>query len=173
MINTTSKAMVKQALQDKRYRCTGFDEQNPNLEIDLGDDAAHRPWKLLLSPSAQELVEDDKTSKSGFINIFMEFPFLCKKEAAADVSRLLLLLNKGLPFPAFGFSEVEHIIYYRHMLYCNNGMIPIPIVTALVGLVALYVDSLAPSIELVASGTKSFVEVLEEMLAPAPGAKGI
>jgi hypothetical protein len=160
-MNTASLNILKELLMSKGYQCSGFDEQNQNLEVLIDTDSHQRIWKVILCPTSQLLGEEKETN---FLQIFLSFPYTFELSAIPDLSRLLLLLNKTLLFPAFGLSENEGIIYYRHTLYCENGMIPKTLTRTIIGVLSLYVDSLSPMIETVASGKQGLQEVLEDAL---------
>jgi hypothetical protein len=164
MIKSTSTNALKEALKAGGYQFSGFDSSNPNLEIDFGTDAQDRTWKLIVSPSEQKINATEGAPTAAFVNLFVEFPYSAELNSIPDLARLLLLLNKGLPFPAFGFSEIDGIIYFRHTLYCDKDEIPVPVATALIGFISLYIDSLSPMIESVASGKKRLHEALQDMI---------
>lgn len=151
---------LKETLQQRGYECIGTD----TLEVILKKEASGRVWKALLHPTSQKLVYGTEQENAHFLQIFLSFPYECTAEHIHSVARLLLLLNKGLPFPAFGLSEVEGTIYYRHVLYCKNKALPTTLISSLLGMLLLYIDSLSPMIEQVASGKKGLQEVLKEVL---------
>ncbi|MBS0655639.1 MAG: YbjN domain-containing protein [Verrucomicrobia bacterium] len=155
---------LKEALQQKGYQCEMVDKAHPKLEVTLKGGGDTRIWKALLSPTSQKLGLRKESEKAHFLQLFLPFPYGCEAENVQNTARLLLLINKSLPFPAFGLSEVEGVIYYRHVLYCHHNTIPTMLVCTLLGALLLYVDSLSPMIELVSSGQKGLHEVLEEVL---------
>ncbi|MBA3238358.1 MAG: YbjN domain-containing protein [Parachlamydiaceae bacterium] len=160
-MNTASLNLLKELLVSKGYQCAGFDELNQNLEVIIDTDSHQRIWKVILCPTIQLLAEEKETN---FLQIFLSFPYTFETKAIPDLSRLLLLLNKTLLFPAFGLSENEGIIYYRHTLYCENGVIPKALTRTIIGVLSLYIDSLSYMIEAVASGRQGVQEVLEDAL---------
>lgn len=165
MTHKTHLQALKELLEQKGYQCTGVDKTTPNLEVLLKVDDQKRSWKALLCPTSHKLAYGADKENAHFLQLFLQFPYSCQAKQVQSVARLLLLINKSLPFPAFGLSEVEGTIYYRHVLYCKNRAIPTTLVCSLLGMLLLYIDSLSPMIELVASDKKSLHDVLEDALS--------
>lgn len=156
--------LVKEELQKKGFQCIGPDETTPHLEVILRTDAAQRLWKVFLYATSQKLSYGEKEGKEAFLQLFLPFPFVSAPENVQSLARLLLLINKSFPFPAFGLSETDGVIYYRHLLYCKNKTIPEKLVCSIIETLLLYVDSLSPMIEMISSGEKQLYEALEEAL---------
>jgi hypothetical protein len=165
-MNLASIKHLKKSLQTFGYHCEGGEEANHDLEVVLGKED-EGVWQLLLTFSVLPLEVKEHGKHAQFLQMFLSFPFKCEKTCTADVARLLLMLNKSLPFPAFGLSEVEGVIYYRNSLYCEKGVVPVALVCSLIGVLALYVDSLSPMIKGVATGQRQLHEVLKDVLALA------
>lgn len=169
-MNLASIKHLKNNLQILGYHCTGGEEADPNLEVILGKNEDGGFWNLSLLFNEMPLEAKENGVKAYFMQLFLIFPYDCEKESIADVSRLLLMFNKSLPFPGFGLSEVDQKIYYRHSLYCDNGVVPGTLTCSLVGLLTLYLDSLSPMIKSIAVGKHQIYEVLEDALKLAKAA---
>lgn len=164
-MNLTSIKNLKKSLQSFGYHCEGGEEGNPNLEVILSKDEHGGTWQLSVSSSTLPLEPQEHAKLAHFLHLYLIFPFKCEPASSADLARLLLMLNKSLPFPAFGLSEIDGLIYYKNSLYCEKGAVPVALTCSLIGNLALYVDSLSPMVQAVASGQRKLHEVLKDSLA--------
>ncbi len=158
-MNKKNLLSIKNGLKSKGYHCKGFNKDDSNLEVIIEVDAQHRSWTGILVPSSKRITIGKE--EASFLEVYLQFPYGCKITAIPNLCRLLLLLNKGLLFPSFGFSEIEGVIYYRYTIYCAKDAVPLDFTLALIDMLLLYIDSLSPMIEAVANGEKEVHEVLK------------
>lgn len=161
-MNKASLTLLQKSLVEIGFQCEGFNEDTFSPKVIIEKDSQGRLWEASLTTYQTPLSANDKTGY--FLQVYLPFPYTCVEAATSNTARLLLLLNKGLTFPAFGFSEVDGVIYYLNTTYCENGIIPNTFLVTLISTLALYIDSLSPMIELVSSNQKSMEEVLEMTL---------
>lgn len=161
MINIKSLKLLKDALQKQGFECKEINEKDRNLKVLLENDSQNREWILALYPKSMDLLPNQDAHQVEFLQLLLSFPYKCEPDNSASVARLILLLNKGLPLPGFGFSETENLVYFSHFIYCQNGLIPRKLIVSMIGYLLLYVDSLNPMIEAIASGEKELHEIFD------------
>lgn len=164
MINIKSLQLLKEFLQKQGFECKGLDDQDRNLRVLLENDSKNREWILSLHPKTLDLLPNHDAHQAEFLQLLLTFPYKSESNCNASVARLLLLLNKGLPLPGFGFSENENLVYFSHTIYCQNAFAPRKLITSIIGYILLYVDSLNPMIEAVATGDKELYEIFDAPL---------
>ena len=133
----------------------------------LGPDEKERERTLKLSPRLQETGEAlTKNPSPAIISLefLHELPFSVKEEAAKDVASLLHFINNDLYLPGFHLNEAEGKVSFRHFNYSGIHGIDKKLLIGVTGLILLYLDLYSNIIEDVATGKRSFNEVLEEIV---------
>lgn len=138
------------------------------LFVGLGDDFKGRPLILNIR-LFEQAYEGDGTSladgtptKMYFLNFLVTLPFIIFDPAYPDLSRLILMLNKVLPVPGFGMSEMDKMVYYQYTYPSINGKIDSDLILTFLALIIHYVNLHGPTFEDVGTRVKSLKTVLEE-----------
>lgn len=132
--------------------------------VGLGEDYQKRPLilNIRLFDQAAESPPDGAPKKLYFLNFFVTYPFGVHQPAFPDISRLILLLNKILPLPGFGLSEMDRVVFYHYTQLSTNGKVDPDFILSMIALIIHYVNVHAKTFEAVASREKTFTQVLEE-----------
>ncbi len=130
------------------------------LEIRMGVDEAKRPKTLVLL-----VIEKDSSSEQNFgyfIQFRYLFPFTVQKETIPEMARFILLLNKVIEFPGFGFSESDGKVYFRHDLHSCIKRINEDLLKGVLGYILFMIDSYGPVMESLAEKKKTLNQILKE-----------
>lgn len=134
-----------------------------HIKIALGPDEQKRDIVALLWPFSKTLTEKViKKEEDLFIQIFIPFPFPYVDAALLATARYILMVNKVVAFPGFGLSEPDHALYYKYTLCFPRGRINVPAIIDFLGAASFLFDAHAPLIEAIASGHKSFEEIVKQ-----------
>jgi hypothetical protein len=133
-----------------------------HIKIALGPDEQKREIMALLWPFSKPHTEakTEKKDEDLFIQIFIPFPFPYVDESLLATARYILMVNKVVAFPGFGLSEPDHALYYKYTLCFPRGRISAPAIIDFLGAASFLYDAHAPLIEEIASGRKSFEEIV-------------
>lgn len=91
---------------------------------------------------------------------FMPSPV--KDGTQADLARLLHLINKELDLPGFGMDEANRVVFYRCMMPVSEKKIDAPLLESYLNAVDTVCEQIAPAVLAVATGLKSFDEILQK-----------
>jgi hypothetical protein len=147
------------------------------LSIPIGTDSKERPLfleiKITQEYPSETLPKDDLLAHEQlhavknyyFLHFFVMLPFDVKGDALGDTARLLLLLNKSLDLPGFDMSEVNQVVFYRYTWASPALEVDKLFLLSIVGMIMLIIDSLSYTIEKVASGEASLMQIVEQAQA--------
>lgn len=126
-----------------------------HLQIPLGKDFKDRNLNFVLWL-------DTQTGKNPvtLLQLIFLFPFNYIDDALPSTARYLHMINKTIAFPGFGLSEPDHAIYYKYAFPLPEGASLSQLMTSFIGLIEFFYDTYAPHIEEIASGQKSFAEIV-------------
>jgi len=139
------------------------------LIVELGPDTKERERFCSVTAFEQELGQSLEKEAEGapLLNVIFEaeLPFEVKPAFAKELGSLLHFINRQLPLPGFELDEVENLIYYRYSLFAAESGIDARALMSILGLMLLFLDLYTHPVEQVASGAKSFNELMEEVVA--------
>ena len=136
-----------------------FLSDDPQLQVII----YHLSDLLALDPGTQEAAKQMQDKKTDLLQLFIRLPIEVKEETASDISRLLHMINWSTPIGAFGVNESQKLLYYRHVIECmSDGPQPELVVDVVNGM-DLYVKQRFEILQIVSSGEKSLLSVLEEL----------
>lgn len=142
----------------------GSDETpHDRLLIYGGQDYKRRERIIEVTSQIQQLGQDIQTEYVR-VQFQVTLPFKVAELAARDASSLLLFLNKLMELPGWEFNELEDQINYRYVLVSKADGIDETLFSGLIGLILLICQLFTEVVEQVASGKKSFNELMEEVL---------
>jgi hypothetical protein len=101
------------------------------LFVDLGDDVVlslvflSQMKEQVQETATREVLETMESTRTDFLQFFINFPFEVQEQAFSDLARLLLMLNWGISVGALGMNESRKIVYYRQVMECF-GQAPSP-----------------------------------------------
>ncbi|MCB1136382.1 MAG: hypothetical protein KDK78_08950 [Chlamydiia bacterium] len=130
----------------------------------LGRDETGRDWVLHLRLFEGQIPASDggKAQRMQFLNLFIHLPFRIKQEQYEQVCRLICILNKGVPLPAFGAGEADNTLFYNYTYPSLDGTMDEDVFLTLVGMVVHVLSSHIDSFEPVATGKQSLDEMMGE-----------
>ena len=92
--------------------------------------------------------------------VFMPVP--TKKGVEADLARLLHFINKELDLPGFGMDEQNGVAFYRCMIPSPEKKVDPTLLESYLKAIDAVCDQVAPAVLAVATGLKSFNEILDK-----------
>ncbi len=154
---------IQQFFQKEELTCE-IVKANKDFPIDqlfvrLDVDNEGRDITLQLKLTEHDLSTEEAAIPYHQLQFFLGLPFLVTAETNTETARLLHLINKSLELPGFEYSEVDGLVYYRHVLTLPTKGIPVTLLMSMLGMIMFLHDSFAVVIESVANGSKT----LEEM----------
>ncbi len=91
-------------------------------------------------------------------------PFKVVEFAARDTSSLLLFLNKMIELPGWEFNELDDRIDYRYVLLAKSDGIDEDLFAGILGVILLLCQLFTEVIEQIASGKRTFNDLMEEVV---------
>ena len=141
----------------------------PHLVIFSGFDKQKREMKinLFLQPLEVGGALPSQAHEPGEEYVRMQidavFPFTVKNTALSDVAQFLHFLNLQVDFPGFYLNHLNNTVLYRFVQIAGPNQIPINILISILGIVMFFEDVFEQSLEQVANGDVSFVDLLQQI----------
>lgn len=134
----------------KGYECEFFPSDDfisyPRLHLFLGTDYRDRPLILEISLESYGRSKEDIS-----VHLLLRLPFVVRSEMIKEMARFVLLLNRPLDIPGFGFDELSRSLFFRYrLLIC--GASSLSALLSITKTTHFLVDSLTEQIEKVAEG---------------------
>ena len=164
---------IKSFLEKLNYNSVIIPKSNEfpidQLLVKLNQDYRNREQFLLIRTVEQDLCKNDAlldiqspTQKYQELQLVVNLPFFALETQIPDTARLILLLNKGMEISGFELSEVDKMIFYRHAFVVAEDQLDERIIVSLVGMIEMLLETFSEILEIVASGTQSLQDVVEE-----------
>lgn len=153
---------IKKNLEKERIDCF-IQQESEDLEARLFVYAGENQNKVQLLSIAARTMELREGESLTSLQFEAFFPFTVTDRAVVDVSQFLHFLNQQLEVPGFCLNHFDHIIMYRYVLFIDPPHIPQKIVLSLVGLSIFFQDMFSQTLERLAEGKVSFVELMQEV----------
>lgn len=93
------------------------------------------------------------------------FPFSVDDFSMADVAQFLHFLNLQIEIPGFYLNYSDNTIIYRYVLLAEDQHIPKRILLSLIGIAMMLQDIFGQTLERLAKGQTTFVELMQEIQA--------
>ncbi|MBS4167579.1 hypothetical protein [Parachlamydia sp. AcF125] len=159
---------IQRDLTAERYDCTlepasdavSYDQ----LLVFLGNDAQERE-KILQITAFKQAMAQEKEKQYYLVKFMVNLPFSVESSAASQTASTLLFINRFLELPGFELGELEDKVYYRYVLFTKGNKVDPLLLFSLIGNIMMIIDLFSMVIESVATGEKTFNQLLEEMLA--------
>jgi hypothetical protein len=97
------------------------------------------------------------------LQLLVFIPCNMKASAAADLARLLHLLNKELDMPGFGMDETAKVVFYRAMIPIVDQQVSSSLLSDYLDMIQNICDNFAPVVATVATGSSTYDEVLSKI----------
>ncbi|CCB87452.1 MULTISPECIES: hypothetical protein [Parachlamydia] len=158
-------------LSSERYDCSLVmaSEEIPfdQLLVFLGNDAKEREKILQITTFKQTMAQESKKKEESYhlVKFVVNLPFSVEPSAASQTASTLLFINRFLELPGFELGELEDQVFYRYVLFTKGNKVDPLLLFSLIGNVMMIIDLFNGVIESVASGEKTFNDLLEEMLS--------
>lgn len=135
-----------------------IDEEHPLiLHIRLLND-------LAMNGGAAPLDEDPESQwakQLAFLHFFISLPIVLPKERLIDAGRLVLMINKVLPLPGFGLSEVDRIVFYQYTFLIKSHTVDSDLLLGILAMIVHLIDTNLPTFQEIANN-KTFEQLIEE-----------
>lgn len=134
-----------------------------------GIDSKNREQKMIITEQAietgNELSTNPNERNRRYVRIQLDapFPFAVKDTALADVSQFLHFLDLQIELPGFYLNYFDNTILYRCVHIADIEHVPIKVIVSILGIVMFLQDAFGGSLERLANGEVTFVELLQEI----------
>lgn len=162
---------LKKMLVNEQFECSLEPELKAppygKILVFLGNDPLERERILEITVNHQMLGDAQKlpaASQYCRIQFELKLPYMMKEHAGNEVASLLAFLNRMLELPGFELDEVNSRIYYRYVLLTAQGVEDKMMICGIIGAILMLLEIFSGTIEQVAEGSRSFNDLLEEML---------
>ncbi|CRX38429.1 YbjN domain-containing protein [Estrella lausannensis] len=99
------------------------------------------------------------------LQIVLFLPCRAEEGTLADTLRLLNFFNKELDLPGFCYDELSKLLFYRVVIPAFDKMVvSVMTLERILGSLPEIAHTFGPLTQLVASGTKTFQQILEEFV---------
>jgi len=132
------------------------------LLVNLGEDKQERE-RMLVITSEEQVLDDSKEAR--FIRVQLQFslPFQFQLDARGELYSLLFFLNRSLDLPGFEVDELNDRVVFSYVWFGKNEPMDEMLLWGIFGQILMIADGYSDVIEDVATGKKTFVNVLEEI----------
>lgn len=163
---------IKKILEKEEFLCslsTGTEELPfDHLLVHLGMDGKGREKVLEVVGMLQQIPSEFSLAQSNNAPSRIQFrsllPFIVTDEALTNVSSLLHFLNQSMDLPGFELNELEGKIYYRYVWITSASQVDPSSLLSVMGAILLNIRLFSETIETVATGQKTFNELLSEVV---------
>ncbi len=134
------------------------DEEHPLiLHIRLFND-------LPLMEESEEVDDEElKWAKQlAFLHFFIALPVVIPEERLVDAGRLALMVNKVLPMPGFGLSEIDRVAFYQYTSLIKSHTVDSDLLLGILAMIVHLIDTHLPSFQEIAEENKTFEQLIEE-----------
>lgn len=170
---------IKVWLENYRYSCVILGKSEAlsidQLLISLAPDEKERPRLLIVRSIDQDLCSQDDAIEINVpkkcyyqLQFIVSLPFTVSDSHISDLARLLLLLNKGMELPGFELSEVDRHVFFRTATVFSEDCLDQRIILSYIGMIEMLLDAFSENLEAVATGTRSFRSILDEIGEMSP-----
>lgn len=169
MNNNKILQSIKEDLEKEGLDCfiECFDSLLPKkLLIYTGEDTKKRTQLIEIKVYVTELQQkfsQDTPNAVLSVQIDAFFPFIVEDVAMPDVAQFLHFLNLQVEVPGFYLNYLDNKILYRHVLLSENDHVPKRIVMSLIGLSIFFQDVFGETLERLAGGQASFIDLMQEI----------
>lgn len=158
---------IKNDLEKENLDCfiEPFDAVLPKrLLIYTGEDKKQRTQIIEIKVLAPEFQQTILPNDSPTILQFdLLFPFIVQDNAMSDVAQFLHFLNLQVDVPGFHLDYLNNHILYRYVHFLENDHLSSKILISLVGRFMIFQDIFAQTLERLAEGKVSFLEIMREI----------
>jgi hypothetical protein len=155
------------------------EQQAPSLPSQLTfaicEDAKERPIyiSLVVHPvdmgSLQQILKINSQAKAYHrLQLFSPLPFQFKPEAAAELARFLMMINKSIEYPGFECNETDRVLYFKMAWPFEGDEIDPALLANQLYYVTSLMSSFSEGLEAVGQLKMSLKEYFEKFLNPAP-----
>lgn len=158
--------LLKDELTKEGLNCivqTSDDSLSKKLLIYCGEDYQKRMQLIELSVRSSE-VKSPSNQTHTFMSFQFDavFPFVVEDLATLEMAQFLHFLNLQVEIPGFYLNHIDNTILYRYVLFSENEM-PKTTLLSLVGLIMFFQDVFGQTLERLAKGEVTFIELMEEI----------
>lgn len=163
--------VIKEELTKEGLDCAIQEEKDmmqTRLLIYSGEDQQKRTQMVTIKAQAKEgdLLQL-KQAGHDCVSFQLEacFPFTVDDYSMSDVAQFLHFLNFQVEVPGFYLNYIDNTIVYRYVLLSEDQHIPKKILLSLIGMAMLFQDLFGQTLERLAKGKVSFVELMQEIVS--------
>lgn len=153
---------IKKDLECERIDCF-IQQEGETVDARLLIYAGENQDKMQLLGITARATEIGENESLASLQLEAFFPFVVKDNAVIDVSQFLHFLNLQLEVPGFYFNHLDHTIGYRYVLFAEPTHIPKKILLFLIGLSIFFQDVFSQTLERLAKGEVTFVDLMQEV----------
>jgi hypothetical protein len=144
------------------------DQENPidQLFVAIGQDSQSRDIVMSMVyindlSKSMEVQEDEDDAI--LLQYFVAFPFVAAPQCIGQASSLVLSLNRLLPIGAFGLNVKDGSLYCQYVLALDERQVSEKITLETTSMLSMFCLQFTQQLEAVASGQKTYLQVLGEL----------
>lgn len=162
---------MQKDLADEKYDCS-LESANEKIPFDqllvfIGNDAMERE-KILQITAVEQVMQGEGRKQAEhyhLIHFRVQLPFTVNPLVSNQTGSTILFINRMLELPGFELGEIEERVYYHYPLFISGEKVDQLLLYSVIGNIMMILDLFSGVIESVASGQKSFNDLLEEMIS--------
>lgn len=106
--------------------------------------------------------QPDEEDDLEFLQFFVPLPFTVAEISAAEMARLVGLINNFAPLMGFAYNESGRLVYFRHLLIVLDGHIDPEIVAVSLDTVQYLIDTFGAALQDLASGARNLQKIIDD-----------
>ena len=114
---------------------------------------------LSLGPTDEQPEEGNDLE---FLQFFVPLPFMVAEVQAADMARLVGLINNFAPLMGFAYNESGGLVYFRHLMIVLDGQIDPETVEVSLDTIQYLIDTFGTALQDLASGARSLEKIIAD-----------
>lgn len=151
------------------YTVNASEGIQPHILAYLGNDYQNRERTLKVTPVPQFFAglpnkPQDTHKQYAQIQFEYSFPFTIHEDHMADVASLLLFINHMIDMPGLEMDELNNKVLYRYVFLTSQVNEEAFLLVSILGTIMMILDLYTEAIEKIASGQKTFNQLLEQIL---------
>ncbi len=106
--------------------------------------------------------QPDEEDDLEFLQFFVPLPFTVAGAQAAEMARLVGLINNFAPLMGFAYNESGGLVYFRHLLIIVGGQIDPETVEVSLDTIQYLIDTFGAALQDLASGARNLEKIIDD-----------
>jgi len=106
--------------------------------------------------------QPDEANDLEFLQFFAPLPFTVAEVQAAEMARLVGLVNNFAPLMGFAYNESGGLVYFRHLMIVLDGQIDPETVEVSLDTIQYLIDTFGAALQDLASGARDLEKIVAD-----------